>query len=68
MKFRLFAALLIAVAPVAARAADEENPYKKVKVGEFATYKMTPRSPAWRSRGPSRRRSRPRTTRKPPSR
>lgn len=41
MKIRLFAALLIAVAPVAARAADEENPYKKVKVGEFATYKMT---------------------------
>ena len=41
MKVRLFAALLIAAAPVAARAADEENPYKKVKVGEFATYKMT---------------------------
>jgi len=41
MKVRLFAALLVAVAPLAARAADEENPYKKVKVGEFATYKMT---------------------------
>ena len=41
MKVRLFAALLIAAAPVVARAADEENPYKKVKVGEFATYKMT---------------------------
>jgi hypothetical protein len=41
MKVRLLAALLVAVAPLAARAADEENPYKKVKVGEFATYKMT---------------------------
>jgi hypothetical protein len=41
MRVRLLAALLIAAAPLAARAADEENPYKKVKVGEFATYKMT---------------------------
>jgi len=41
MKARLLAALLVALAPVAARAAEEENPYKKVKVGEFATYKMT---------------------------
>jgi hypothetical protein len=41
MKVRLFAALVIAAAPLAARAADEENPYKKVKVGDFATYKMT---------------------------
>jgi hypothetical protein len=40
MRVRLLAALLIAAAPLAARAADEENPYKKVKVGEFATYKM----------------------------
>jgi hypothetical protein len=41
MKARLLVALLVALAPVAARAADEENPYKKVKVGDFATYKMT---------------------------
>jgi hypothetical protein len=41
MKLRLFTVLLVAIAPLAARAADEENPYKKVKVGEFATYKMT---------------------------
>jgi hypothetical protein len=41
MKVRLLVALLIVAAPLAARAADEENPYKKVKVGEFATYKMT---------------------------
>lgn len=41
MKVRLFAALLAAALPLAARAADEENPYKKVKVGDFATYKMT---------------------------
>jgi hypothetical protein len=30
----------LAVAPVAARAADEENPYKNAKVGDYATYKM----------------------------
>lgn len=36
----LAAALAVAVAPLAARAADEENPYKSVKVGDFATYKM----------------------------
>jgi hypothetical protein len=42
MKARLFAAVLaIAAAPFVARAADEENPYKKAKVGDFATYKMT---------------------------
>ena len=42
MKARLIAAVLaIAVAPFVARAADEENPYKKAKVGDFATYKMT---------------------------
>jgi len=41
MIVRLLAAVLaVAVAPVAARAADEENPYKSVKVGDFATYKM----------------------------
>ena len=41
MKVRLLAALLMAAAPLAARAVEEENPYKKVKVGDFATYKMT---------------------------
>src|SRR5262245_7099681 len=42
MKARLFAAMLaIAATPFMARAADEENPYKKAKVGDFATYKMT---------------------------
>lgn len=41
MRVRLFAALLAAALPLAARAADEENPYKKVKVGDFATYKVT---------------------------
>jgi hypothetical protein len=38
---RTFAIVLaLAVAPFAA-AADEENPYKKVKVGDYATYKLT---------------------------
>ena len=41
MKVRLLAALVVAALPLAAAAADEENPYKKVKVGDFATYKMT---------------------------
>lgn len=36
----LAAALVVAVAPLSVRAADEENPYKNVKVGDFATYKM----------------------------
>ena len=41
MSVRTFAIVLsLAVAPVAV-AADEENPYKKVKVGEYATYKLT---------------------------
>jgi hypothetical protein len=35
------AVLVLALAPVAARAADEENPYKNTKVGDFATYTMT---------------------------
>jgi hypothetical protein len=40
MNSRFFAvALALAVAPFAV-AADEENPYKKSKVGDFATYKM----------------------------
>jgi len=41
MKTRLLACLLaLAAAPVAV-AADEENPYKKVKVGDYATYKLS---------------------------
>lgn len=41
MTVRLLAALLaVAIAPIAARAADDENPYKNVKAGDFATYKM----------------------------
>lgn len=39
---RSFVAIVaLAVAPVAARAADEENPYKNAKVGDYATYTMT---------------------------
>jgi len=41
MKVRLFAAVTVAVASLAARAADEENPFKKVKAGDFAVYKTT---------------------------
>jgi hypothetical protein len=42
MRTRLIAAVLaIAVTPLVARAADDENPYKKAKVGDYATYKMT---------------------------
>ena len=41
MSVRTFTlALVLAVAPVAV-AADEENPYKKVKVGDYATYKLS---------------------------
>ena len=41
MNARLFAPLLaLAVVPFAL-GADEENPYKKAKVGDYATYKMT---------------------------
>jgi hypothetical protein len=41
MRARILAlVVLISAAPIAA-AADEENPYKKVKVGDYATYKMT---------------------------
>ena len=40
MRVRLLAVLsVLAVVPIAF-AADEENPYKKAKVGDFATYKM----------------------------
>jgi len=42
MTVRLFAAVVaICCAPLAVRAADDENPYKNAKVGDFATYKMT---------------------------
>jgi len=41
MKIRVWAMVLIAAAPLSARAADEENPFKKVKVGDYATYKVT---------------------------
>lgn len=41
MKLRLFAVVMALVAAQATFAADEENPYKKTKVGDFATYKMT---------------------------
>jgi hypothetical protein len=42
MTVRLCAALLLAAAVVSfAGGADEENPYKKAKVGDYATYKMT---------------------------
>jgi hypothetical protein len=37
---RLCAALL-AVAPLTAGAADDDNPFRKAKVGDFATYKLT---------------------------
>jgi uncharacterized protein YpmS len=40
MKARLFAAVLVLVAAPFAVAAEEENPYKKAKVGDFATFKM----------------------------
>jgi hypothetical protein len=41
MKTRLLAWFVsLAVAPLAC-AADEENPYKKVKVGDYATYKLS---------------------------
>jgi hypothetical protein len=41
MLVRLLAALALAAAPAAARAADEENPYKDAKVGDYSAYKMT---------------------------
>ena len=40
MTARLCAALLVA-APLTARAADDENPFRKARVGDFATYKLT---------------------------
>lgn len=41
MPTRLLCALAICLAPLSARAADEENPYKGAKVGDFSAYKMT---------------------------
>ena len=41
MRLRLLVALLaIGCAPLAARAADEDNPFKNAKVGDYATYKL----------------------------
>ena len=42
MSVRLSAAVLaVLCAPLAARSADEENPFKNAKVGDYATYKMS---------------------------
>ena len=41
MLVRSIAVLALVAAPFAARAADDENPYKNAKVGDYATYKMT---------------------------
>ena len=42
MKLHLLAsAFVLVLAPVAAHAADDENPYKNAKVGDFANYKLT---------------------------
>src|SRR4051812_13898494 len=38
MPLRSFAALALVLAPLAVRAADDENPYKKLKVGDYAKY------------------------------
>jgi hypothetical protein len=38
MSLRPLAVLVLALAPVAAHAADEENPFKNAKVGDFAKY------------------------------
>jgi hypothetical protein len=40
MTARLCVALLV-LAPLSAGAGDEENPFRKAKVGDFATYKLT---------------------------
>lgn len=40
MRTRLLALLVVAAAPLSARAQDD-NPYKDAKVGDFATFKMT---------------------------
>ncbi len=41
MLVRSIAVLALVAAPFAVRAADDENPYKNAKVGDYATYKMT---------------------------
>ncbi len=42
MSRRLFiVALAVALVPFSARAAEEENPFKKAKVGDWVSYKMT---------------------------
>ena len=45
MTARLSAALLV-LAALPARAGDDENPFRKAKVGDFATYKLTTTGPA----------------------
>jgi hypothetical protein len=41
MLVRFLAVAVVCTAPAAIRAADEENPYKNTKVGDYATYKMS---------------------------
>jgi hypothetical protein len=42
MTVRLIAAMLaVCIVSVATRAADQDNPYKNAKVGDYATYKMS---------------------------
>jgi len=41
MPLRLLAAAAVCLSPLAARAADDDHPYKNVKVGDYATYKTT---------------------------
>ncbi|HEY1191210.1 MAG TPA: hypothetical protein VGE74_26480 [Gemmata sp.] len=41
MLVRAFCVLALCLTPVAVRAADEDNPYKSARVGDFASYKLT---------------------------
>lgn len=41
MLVRALCIFALCLVPVAVRAADDENPYKNAKVGDFAAYKMT---------------------------
>ena len=41
MRTRFIPVLMVLAAAPMAFAADEENPYKKTKIGDYATYKMT---------------------------
>ena len=53
MRLRLLVALLaFGCAPSAARAADEDNPYKNAKVGDYATYKMSMKVAGFNSTAP----------------